>query len=813
MDSKTLNVLEYPKILDHLAGFCDFSASMELARSLEPTSSYELAIARIAETSEACKLLSMQSLGVGAAHDIRPLADLAARGGVLDPQALLDVKSTLISCREIKKAFEKRTEEYPRLTQTAMGLPDSHGLVDSISRIISDRGEILDSASLKLGEIRRGLRVAQDRLMSRLQKYVTDSKTVSMLQEPIVTQRDGRYVIPLRSEFKGKIKAIIHDSSSSGATLFIEPLPVVEANNQLRELQLAERDEERRILAEVSKQVGEHVTELKYGVENLAALDLAFAKAKYAEELHASEPMLHDMSKVKSGALSASKGQKSADLRPSTCNLKLLHARHPLLNPATVVPVDVDPAPGTQAIVITGPNTGGKTVSLKTVGLLAVMAQSGLHIPAQSGSELPCFHSVWADIGDEQSIEQSLSTFSGHITNIIRILKKIDSRSLVIFDELGSGTDPQEGAAIARAILTHLLESGATTLVATHYPELKTFAHSTAGVVNASLEFDIKTLRPTYKLTLGLPGRSNALLIAQKLGLAQSIIDAARAEINPLDLRADKLLDDIRKERNRTSREREKLEKARAKLEAETRELEKRLEKIEDERRETLAKARAEGELEVAVLKRNIDSLKGQLKKASQPLQAIKAIEDKMGKMEEKVEEPIERQKSKVESQSVVGNRQSSVRLGERVTVGSLNAEGVVTAIGESDAEVQIGTVRMRARLSDLIRKSKGEVESKVEGRRSDVERSTLNVKPSPGMEVDLRGLMAEDALDKMEKYLEQAFLSGLPFVRIIHGKGTGRLRQAVREALRGHEYVNTFEEGGSTEGGEGVTVAKMKSG
>jgi DNA mismatch repair protein MutS2 len=810
MDSKTLNVLEYPKILDRLAGFCDFSASMELARSLEPTSSFELATARLAETSEACKLLAIQGMGVGAAHDIRPQADLAARGGVLDPQALLDVKSTLIACREIKKAFEKRTEEYPRLTQTALGLPDTHGLVDSISRILSERGEILDSASPKLGDIRRELRVAQDRLMSRLQKYVTDSKTVSMLQEPIVTQRDGRYVIPLRSEFKGKIKAIIHDSSSSGATLFIEPLPVVEANNQLRELQLAERDEERRILAEVSRQIGEHATELKYGVENLAALDLAFAKAKYAEELRANAPVLYELN-VKLPALSLPKG--------STLNaqrLQLLHARHPLLDPATVVPVDVDPAPGTQAIVITGPNTGGKTVSLKTVGLLALMAQSGLHIPAQSGSELPCFHSVWADIGDEQSIEQSLSTFSGHITNIIRILKKIDSRSLVIFDELGSGTDPQEGAAIARAILSHLLESGAITLVATHYPELKTFAHSTEHVVNASLEFDIRTLRPTYKLTLGLPGRSNALLIAQKLGLPQSIIDSARAEINPLDLRADKLLDDIRKERNRTSREREKLEKARAKLEAETRELEKRLEKIEDERRETLAKARAEGELEVAVLKRNIDALKTQLKKASQPLQAIKAIEQKMEKMEEKVEQPIERKTLNVERLTF-----NEMKLGEKVIVGSLNAEGVVTALGESDAEVQIGTVRMRARLSDLVRKSKGEVESKVEGRKSDVEpfgrlrvgSSTLNVKASPGMEVDLRGLMADDALDKMERYLEQAFLSGLPFVRIIHGKGTGRLRQAVREALRGHEYVKSFEEGGDKEGGEGVTVAKMKSG
>ncbi|HMU92689.1 MAG TPA: endonuclease MutS2, partial [Anaerolineales bacterium] len=777
MDSKTLNVLEYPKILERLAGFCDFSASMDLARTLEPTSSFELASARLAETTEARKLLSINSMGVGAAHDIRPQADLAARNGVLDPQALLDVKSTLISCRELKKAFEKRTEEYPRLTQIAMGLPETHGLVDAISRILSDRGEILDSASPKLGDIRRSLRVAHDRLMSRLQKYVTDSKTVSMLQEPIVTQRDGRYVIPLRAEFKGKIKSIIHDQSSSGATLFIEPLPVVEANNEIRELQLAERDEERRILAEVSRQVGEHATELKYGVENLAVLDLAFAKAKYADELRASEPLMRELKVA---------GSKSSTFQPST--LKLIEARHPLLDPNTVVPVDVDPAPGTRAIVITGPNTGGKTVSLKTVGLLVVMAQSGLHIPAQSGSELPCFHSVWADIGDEQSIEQSLSTFSGHITNIIRILKKIDSRSLVIFDELGSGTDPQEGAAIARAILTHLLESGAMTLVATHYPELKSFAHSTEGVVNASLEFDIQTLRPTYKLTLGLPGRSNALLIAQKLGLPQTIIESARAEINPLDLRADKLLDDIRKERNRTSREREKLEKARAKLETQTRELEKRLEKIEDERRETLAKARAEGELEVAVLKRNIDSLKGQLKKASQPLQAIKAIEEKMEKMEEKVEAPVERRNEQL---SVTGNQ--AWKLGERVTVSTLNAEGVVTALGESDAEIQIGTLRVRARLSDLL-KGGGQSSStaskpspvSIKQKADGGTRTSVAVAKSPGMEVDLRGLMADDALDKMEKYLEQAFLSGLPFVRIIHGKGTGKLRQAVREALRG---------------------------
>jgi DNA mismatch repair protein MutS2 len=812
MDSKTLNVLEYHKILEKIAGFCDFSASMELARSLEPTDSYELAVSRLAETTEARKLLSIQDVGVGAAHDIRPAADLAARSGVLDPHALLDVKSTLISCRELKKTFDKKEGEYPRLALIVEGLPDSHGIVDAITRVLSDRGEVLDSASVKLADIRRKLKIAHDRLMSRLQKYITDSKTVSMLQDAIITQRDGRYVIPLRAEFKGKIKSIVHDQSSSGATLFVEPLPVVEANNEIRELQLAERDEERRILAEVSALVGEHAVELKYGVENLAALDLAFAKAKYAEQLRASEPFLHN----------AEGGRRKAEQQSSVVNrqssIKLIQARHPLLDSETVVPIDVDPREGTRAIVITGPNTGGKTVSLKTVGLLVVMAQSGLHIPAQSGSELPFFKSVYADIGDEQSIEQSLSTFSGHITNIIRILKVMDHRSLVIFDELGSGTDPQEGAAIARAILTHLLETGCVTLVATHYPELKTFAHSTEGVVNASLEFDIKTLRPTFKLTIGLPGRSNALAIAQRLGLPQSIIESAKAEINPLDLRADKLLDDIRKERNRTSREREKLEKARAKLEAQTRELESRLEKIEDERRETLAKARAEGELEVAVLKRNIDSLKSQLKRAKQPLDAIKAIEEKMEEMEEKVEAPVERKSDQLShkgTMSVTSNQ--SLKLGERVTVSTLNAEGVVTALGESDAEIQIGTIRVRAKMSDLIkRQTTDDRPQKTESGKQKSAASSSVSRPSstsPGMEVDLRGLMSEDALDKMERYLEQAYLAGLPFVRIIHGKGTGRLRQAVREALKGHAYVKSFEEGGHTEGGEGVTVAKLNAG
>lgn len=795
MDAKTLRVLEFEKVLARLAGYCDFSASAELAAGLQPSTSFDEVTARLAETTEARFLLSTRDLTIGGSHDIRPSLDLAARSGVLEPQALLDLKSTLIACRDLKKSLENASDTAPRLAQIAAGLPETFGIVDAVTRVLSDRGEVLDSASPRLASVRRELRVSHDRLMSRLQKYLTDAG--SKLQEPIITQRDGRYVIPLRAEFKGQIQAIVHDQSSSGATLFVEPLPVVELNNEVRQLELAQRDEERRILAELSGLVGAHAVDLKYGIENLAFLDLAFAKAKYAEAVRASEPVLHRLKQ----------GQAAPAERPA---IRLMHARHPLLDPAAVVPIDVDPRPGTLALVITGPNTGGKTVSLKTVGLLVLMAQAGLHIPAQSGSELPCFDAVYADIGDEQSIEQSLSTFSGHITNIIAILKRADPRSLVILDELGAGTDPQEGAAIARAILSHLISRGVTTFVATHYPELKTFAHSTEGVVNASLEFDIQTLRPTYRLTIGLPGRSNALLIAQRLGLDQDIISAARQEINPDDLRADKLLDDIRRERNRTSRERQKLEKARGAVEQRTHDLEQELKQLEDHRREVLARARAEGELEVAVLRQNIDSLKAQLKKARQPLDALRGIEQRAQALQDQIEAPVERR--------ATATPPSSFALGQRVFLPTLKSEGIITALAETDAEVQIGSLRLRARLADLERPAPAGVQSLSPPSPASPPSAAPPASPSgvarrsPGMEINLRGKLVEDGLADLEQYLEKAYSAGLPFVRIVHGKGTGRMREAVRLALRASPYVKSFEEAHDNEGGAGVTIAKLST-
>jgi DNA mismatch repair protein MutS2 len=808
MEAKTLTVLEYPKILARLADFCDFSGSADLARLLTPTPDFNEASTRLAETGEARKILVTSDLSIGGAHDIREQVDLALHGGVLDPKELLDVQSTLVSMRNLRRFFDKHAEAAPQLAEIACRLPAPAGLIETIARCITDNAEVADSASPRLYDLRRQVRIAHDRLMARLQRYLTEPSTASKLQDSVITQRDGRFVIPLRAEFKGQVKAIVHDSSSTGATLFIEPLAVVELNNAFREAQIAERDEVRRVLAELSAQVGGMAGEIVPGVAALAELDLAFAKAKYADAIGANEPILRSLSNVK--------GQKpeTPDHRSSTVDLptiRLFNARHPLLDPETVVPINIDPLSGTFAVVITGPNTGGKTVTLKTVGLLAAMAQSGLHIPAQSGSELPCFTAIYADIGDEQSIEQSLSTFSGHITNIVHILKKADKRSLVILDELGAGTDPQEGAALARAILSDLLRGGITTFVATHYPELKTFAHTTPGVVNASLEFNVQTLRPTYKLTLGLPGRSNALAIAQRLGLPQEIIDAARNDINPDDLRADKLIGDIHRQRKIAFKESEKAERARSEARRLERDLAERLEKIGEERQKVLEQARAEGELEIEVLKTQLKMLKDELKRAHQPLEALKAIEEKIEIVVEQVQKPVKR---KTQADEPVG----TLKPGDKVILRKLGTAGVISSIDGDEAEVQAGTLRMRVPLEELKRKAE-ETETSDEKPATSkkvtsvIENSSIRqtkLPTSPGMELDLRGQRAEDALEMLDRYLEKASMAGLPFVRIIHGKGTGKLRQEVRAALRDHPQVASFEEGGAKEGGEGVTVAKL---
>jgi DNA mismatch repair protein MutS2 len=813
MDAKTLHTLEYQKVLEHLAGYCAFSASTDKALHLQPTNNLDEANRRLAETSEAVQMLvTRPDLTIGGARDVRQPVDLASHGGVLAPPELMDIKSTLIAARNLVRIFERLGEQFPTLHEIATQIPTPMGLVDAITRAISERGEILDSASATLSNIRRDLRIAHDRLMTKLQRMVADPHTSPYLQEALITQRDGRYVLPLRAEFKGKIRAVIHDQSASGATLFVEPLSVVEHNNQFRELQLAERDEERRILSELSQQVGFQATNILNTVDLVAELDLCFAKAKYSDALSATVPKLHNITKPNSR-------------HPGTI-IRLYQARHPLLDSATVVPIDVELDDQTYAMVVTGPNTGGKTVTLKTIGLLALMAQSGLHIPAHSGSEISIFHNIYADIGDEQSIEQSLSTFSGHITNIIRILEHADRRSLVILDELGAGTDPQEGAALARALLTHLLERGITTLVTTHHPELKAFAHATPGVVNASVEFDLETLQPTFHLTIGLPGRSNALAIAQRLGMPDPIINSARSELSPADLRAEDLLDEIHRQRDLSRKARSAAEKAHHEAEAMRAELAQRLEKIEDERMQVLQGAHQQAEEQLEEVQAELREVRRQLARTRQPVEVIEEAEEKLVDLEETVVPPVERKPP----DATVSRLHRPIRLGDRVRLHSLNTQGVVTALSEEEAEVSVGVLRIRARLAEL--QLMGDESSPAtgsgylptarelmatnrpqtpeEGTGASRQTGTQMYAESPGIELDLRGKRSDEALDAMERYIDAAYLAGLPWVRIIHGKGTGKLRLAVREALGHNPHVKSFEPGGDQEGGEGVTVAKL---
>jgi len=811
MDEKTLQTLEYHKILDRLAAYTSFAVSADKARALRPTANIDLARQRLEETTEAVQLLVTHAdLSIGGARDIRGPVDLARRGGVLTPADLLDIKYTLVAARTLVRTFERLSSQYPRLADIVLKMTAPLGLIDAISRAISERGEILDSASERLGQIRGELRIAYERLMTKLQRMVSDPNNAAILQDAIITQRDGRYVLPLRAEFKGRIKAIVHDQSASGATLFVEPLAVVELNNQYRELQLAERDEERRILAELSRQVGEKADETLATVDVVAELDLALARGKYAEALNATAPVLHPIRPPKK--TEDANGREEPGTRHPGSVIRLLEARHPLLDPQTVVPVDVELDQETYALVITGPNTGGKTVTLKTVGLLALMAQSGMHIPAHSGSEISVFRNIYADIGDEQSIEQSLSTFSGHVTNIIRILQRADPQCLVILDELGAGTDPQEGAALARAILKHLLRRGITTLVTTHHPELKTFAHATRGVVNASVEFDLETLRPTYRLTIGLPGRSNALAIAERLGMPRAIIQDARAEINPEELHADTLLDEIYRQRDLAREARENAEKARKEAERLRSELYERLEKIEDERCSILEEARQEAEREIEKLQEELREARRALARARQPLDVIEAVEEKVEAVQEKVQKPVERMKP--EGMLPLTR---PIRLGDKVRLRTLGTQGVVTALSEEEAEVQVGVLRVRARLGDLQHASGSAPAEEKTTRQAAASGSTgarrTDLFPaSPGMELDLRGQRAEDALDALDRYLDAAYLAGLPFVRIIHGKGTGRLREVVRQTLSAHPNVKTYESGGDREGGEGVTIAKLNN-
>ncbi len=554
------------------------------------------------------------------------------------------------------------------------------------------------------------------------------------------------------------------------------------------------RDEERRILAEISQKIGLEADTILRVIFSLAKLDLALMCARYAEDTHAVEPVLVPFS-------------PETETHPGSI-IRIHQARHPLLDAGKVVPIDLLLDPATFMVIITGPNTGGKTVTLKTVGLLALMAQSGLHIPALSGSECSIFENIFADIGDEQSIEQSLSTFSAHIKNIIHILQHADRKSLVLLDELGAGTDPQEGSALAGSLLTYLVEKHITSLVATHFPELKALAHSVKGMSNASMEFDIKTLKPTFRLIMGLPGRSNALLIAGRLGLPHQILDLARRQIDPAQLKTDDLLDEIHHQRDLARHDRQQAGAARQEIESVRKVLAERLEGIEQERVEILESARKNAEIEIQEIQTELAELRRELKRAGMPLEGLGQVQEKVEELAEAASQPVKRRKRAT-------THKGSLRIGEKVTLSKFGVEGIISAIDGETIEVQAGSLRVRVNKDDVQRlaEKSEEIEDKnkkspgYQKRPAAVAAQTV----SPGIEVDLRGLIVEDALITLERYLENAYLAGLPYARIIHGKGTGRVREMVRKLLNHSTYISNWESGMENEGGDGVTVVHFK--
>ncbi|GMQ78407.1 MAG: endonuclease MutS2 [Anaerolineae bacterium] len=804
MDEKTLKTLEYDKILGQLAEYTSFSAGEALVHQLTPTSDVDQAIEWQAQTTEARVLFDSRSdVSIGGARDIRRWVDNAMLGFVLQPDEFLEIQATIIAGRDLRRKLIKSADSLPNLASIAELMEECPGIVSRINAVLDERGEIVDSASETLAHIRQQLQIIRGRIQDKLRSLLVSNQN-QYLQELTISLRGGRYVVPLMANHKGRIKGIVHDQSNSGATLWIEPFNTVDLNNEYRFLQIAEEEEIQRILAELSVLVADQGDALKRLVERIAEFDLIFAKARYAEVNQAIQPTFVDWAPMTGNRPAADSDSAAlAELHPGS-RIWIRGARHPLLDPNSTVPTDLLIDEGTYVVLITGPNTGGKTVSLKTVGLMVLMAQSGMHLPALE-AKLTVFEQVFADIGDEQSIEQNLSTFSGHMTNIVRILRSVDDRSLVLLDELGSGTDPSEGAALAQAIVGYLRDKGATTFVATHYPELKSYASNTPGVINASLLFDVETLMPTYEMSIGMPGRSNALAIARRLGLEQTVLDDALTFLGSGSSKAESLLDAIYEMKEKIASQ-EAAARLTLKQADEYRiQLNNRLDKIEDERRVIINDTQQQIESELEDLRAEISVVRKKLRdtESRNQLKKLKKVADeiesegftRLNKLEPIDSKPQKKRKRRIQD----------FRIGDKVYITTLGAKGLIVDIDDKEAELSIGRLRMRARLEDL----------EFRGRDSDEQQESASTKVvtsahSPGLELDMRGMRVEEGITLLENYLDSAFLSSMPWVRIIHGKGTGRLRSAVRHSLKGNSHVLSWEEGRDGEGGAGVTVVKL---
>ncbi|MDO5300686.1 MAG: endonuclease MutS2 [Clostridia bacterium] len=790
MTERSLRVLEFHKIRAQLAQYCVSEMGQSLCEGLVPVSRIEEVRRMQQETEEAGSVLAyLGGTPMLPFTDVRTALHLAEIGSALSPRALMDIGACLRASRAARDALVGERENTPLITANASRLSTFRAIEQAIGDAIISEDEIADRASSELFSIRRKMRACNERVRERLNGMIHHASFQKYLQEAIITMRADRYVLPVKQEYRSMVPGIVHDQSATGATVFVEPMAVVEIGNELKQLISAEKAEIERILRALSAQVAPEAAAIADNLAILAQLDFAFAKASLARQMHACAPKINGNGR-----------------------LNIIRGRHPLIDPEKVVPLDIRLGTDFISLIITGPNTGGKTVTLKTTGLFTLMAQAGLQVPAEYGTELAVFDDVFADIGDEQSIEQSLSTFSGHMKNIVSILENVTPDSLVLFDELGAGTDPTEGAALAQAILSTLLAMHTRTVATTHYSELKEYALTTENVENASVEFDVATLRPTYRLSIGIPGKSNAFEISRKLGLPEFVIGKAKELLSKEQVRFEDVIANAEYHRQVAEKERQLAEEARAEMVAIRNQAEAERKKLEDQRDRSIKKAKDEAKRIVENARRESEAMIAELRAMKK---AGGAQEHEIQRVKKKMEQA---QEALADKKEIGGEIPKTVKPGDMVHIASMDVDATIVTAPDAKGYVQlkVGLMKMRAPLDDLrtltsaqqmIKKEQKKLEHKKSMRAQRVDITARAVR----QELDVRGLALDEAIPEVQKFLDDAMLSSLGEVSIIHGNGTGILRAGIQDCLRRHPCVSGFRLGRYGEGETGVTIVSLK--
>lgn len=792
MNQKVLRTLEYNKIVERLAEYAFGADTKERCLSLLPSTS----LSEITNAQQQTKDAMNRSLKKGRldCSGIKPLSSAIRRveiGGTMNIEELLGLCKLLETARRVKAYGRKEREDFPSdsLSELFDGLEPLSPLCDEIRRCIISVDEISDDASSNLKSIRRSIRSTGDRIHAQLNQMLNNQNVRNCLQDFVITMRNGRYCLPVKAEAKSQITGMVHDQSSSGSTLFIEPMAVVNLNNELKELSIKEQDEIAVILATLSAKAGEYIPAIETDYQILTELDFIFAKAAYALEYNGITPHFNTERKI-----------------------RILKGRHPLLDAKKVVPIDISLGSDFDQLVITGPNTGGKTVSLKTVGLLTLMGQAGLPIPAGDRSELAVFDDIFADIGDEQSIEQNLSTFSSHMTNIIHILKEANEHSLVLFDELCAGTDPTEGAALAVSILSYFHSRGIRTMATTHYSEIKIYALTTSGIENACCEFDVETLSPTYRLLIGIPGKSNAFAISKKLGLSDTLIEDARTRISSNEQNFEDLLSDLEASRITIEKEQAEINRYKSEIAALKQQLKNKQEKLDESRDAILRKAKEEANQILQEAKDTADEAIRNFNKYGTTRPSIQEMEKQRTNIREKMA-ANEKKSSKGKDTAIYNPKvPKKLRIGDSVKVLSMNLTGTVHSLpnAKGDLFVQMGILRSQVNIKDLVLIEDAAPGSKKYAK-TGAGKLKMSKSASVSTEINLIGKTVDEAIALLDKYLDDAYLAHLPSVRIVHGKGTGALRSAVQSHLKRQSYIKSFHLGEFGEGDAGVTIAEFK--